>query len=136
MNRSEEFNQLMLYTLSLHDKDFTHQHVVDVFAAQNADSKTKPVKIFFALAGLYLLIEKGYTGRQVQLAHQAMSAKTKNFVTIDLPATRGEISVTDVLNEQEGEKRILMIRKWCNSVWSAYSHEHKKIAEATLSLLF
>ena len=126
MNKSEKFNELTIYTLSLRDEAFIHQHVVDAYTAQNADASTKPMRIFFALAGLYLLIEKNYTGRQVQLAHQKMSSQTGNLATINLPATRGEVSIADVLNEQEGAKRILMIKKWCASVWNSYSSEHEK----------
>ncbi len=61
------YNELSYYTLALRDPAFIHQHIVDAFAAQTADEHTRPIKLTFALAGLYLHVEKGFTGRQVQL---------------------------------------------------------------------
>jgi uncharacterized protein DUF5946 len=60
---------LSAYTLTHSDPAFIHQHVVDAFAAQSADDTTKPITLTFALVGLYLHVEKGRTGRRVQLVH-------------------------------------------------------------------
>lgn len=68
MNTEEQqmYNQLAFYTLSHPDKIFfIHQLVVDAYTAQHADAQTKPIAITFALAGLYLVVEKNYTGKQV-----------------------------------------------------------------------
>ncbi len=70
MTLQEQYYELSFYTLAHPDKDFIHQHIVDAYAAQTASEKTKPITIYFSLAGLYLFIEKDYTGRQVQKAHQ------------------------------------------------------------------
>ncbi len=78
MTSQEQFHELSFYTLSLQDKYFIHQHIVDAYAAQTADINTKPIKIIFSLVGLYLFIEKKYTGREVQLAHMQMA---KNKIT-------------------------------------------------------
>jgi hypothetical protein len=72
-SEQELYNALACYTLSLADPEFIHQHIVDAFGAQRADEKTKPIGVVFALAGLYLYLEKNYTGRQVQLAHIQMA---------------------------------------------------------------
>ncbi len=136
MNNPDKYHELSFYTLSLQDKDFTHQHIVDAYAAQTADKDTKPITLFFSLAGLYLLIEKNYSGRQVQQAHQTMAAKTKAFIQIALPENRGEISVSDVAAVPEGPERILMIKQWCASVWSAYATQQKQVIEATDKLPF
>ena len=73
----KELEELTYYTLNKADRNFIHQHVVDAYAAQNADAETKPITLFFALAGLYLLIEKNYTGKEVQAAHIKMSTRKK-----------------------------------------------------------
>ncbi len=136
MNDSNQFHELTFYTLSLRDKEFIHQHVVDAFGAQNADSNTKPIALFFSLAGLYLFVENKYTGRQVQKAHQAMAAKTKKFIKLNLPGSRGDITIKNVLDEPAGSARNTKIMEWCQSVWSAYADQHQKIREATDQLLF
>jgi hypothetical protein len=64
----DAYDQVRYYTLSLGDPAFIHQHVVDAFIAQHADENTKPIAITFALVGLYLHVEKGFSGQQVQRA--------------------------------------------------------------------
>lgn len=116
MNNLDPYHQLSSYTLSLRDKEFIHQHIVDAYTAQTADSNTKPIALFFSLAGLYLFIEK-------------------NFITIQLPVNRGNISAADVLLAPEGHQRDLMIKRWCTSVWNAYAGQHPQIIKAVNGLL-
>jgi hypothetical protein len=124
----EEFNELSYYTLSHPDTVyFIHQHAVDVFQAQNATSNTKPIALIFSLVGLYLYLEKRYTGRQVQRAHQQLAQNKKTWPLIELPVQRGRITVSDVLETNPGQQRDEMIKKWCNSVWKAYNDSHKII---------
>ena len=54
MTSEAAYHELCYYTLTLGDPAFIHQHVVDAFAAQQADEQTKPIKVTFALVGLYL----------------------------------------------------------------------------------
>ena len=119
--------ELSYYTLAHRDPTFIHQNVVDAFAAQTADANTKPIKITFALIGLYLTVEKGFTGRQVQLAHIQMGKTHKAWPSFDLPRDRGDITVFDVLKAEPGAERDAMIHSWCESVWKAYSASRDKI---------
>jgi Family of unknown function (DUF5946) len=107
---------------------FIHQHAVDAFAAQTADENTKPIKLTFALIGLYLFLEKGYTGKEVQLAHVKLSQNKKVWPSLELPLHRGNITVSDVLQAEAGEPRDLMIKEWCKSVWAVYESWHQAIA--------
>src|SRR3954453_23804420 len=70
-------HELSYYTLAHGALTFIHQHVVDAFAAQDADGDDKPIRLTFALVGLYLHVERGYTGRQVQLAHMALARQKR-----------------------------------------------------------
>jgi uncharacterized protein DUF5946 len=125
----EKFYELSYYTLAHPDPCFIHQHVVDAFAAQRANENTKPIGITFALIGLYLYLEKNYTGKQVQRAHMALASRKREWPKFDLPEPRGEITVGDVLSEPEGDKRDEMIRRWCASVWQAYGDSHAKVID-------
>jgi len=69
MTQHEAYDALCAYTLTRGDAAFIHQHVVDAFAAQSADEATKPITLTFALVGLYLHVERQFTGREVQRAH-------------------------------------------------------------------
>ena len=129
------YHQLAYYTLAHPDKSFIHQNIVDAYAAQNADETTKPIKITFALVGLYLCVDRGFTGRQAQLAHIALAKKRKTWPQIKLPKFRGEITAEDVLKSIPGKERDQAILNWCKSVWDVYSSEHQKISELVKSEL-
>lgn len=132
MNRDElqeKFYELSYYTLAHPDPAFIHQHIVDAFIAQTADVDSKPIAVAFALIGLCLYLEKNYTGKEVQLAHMALARRKREWPKFDLPAARGEIAVTDVLNEPAGPTRDAKIRDWCASVWQAYSESHQEVFE-------
>lgn len=86
------------------------------------------------MAGLYLYLEKGYTGKEVQNAHIQMAKKKKNWPMFELPEKRGDITVSDVLNSSEGNERKHMIQKWCESVWKSYADSHEKVKNLMNSL--
>lgn len=80
----DQFNELSFYTLQHPDQVyFIHQHIVDAYQAQTADQNTKPIALTFSLVGLYLYLEKNYTGRQVQQAHMRMAQHKQTWPTLD-----------------------------------------------------
>lgn len=131
----EKFYELCYYTLGHPDPSFVHQHVVDAFAAQHADESTKPITLAFALIGLYLYVEKGYSGRQVQRVHMLLARRRKHWPMFSLPDRRGAVTVDDVMNLPPGPARDRMIRAWCASVWDAYRESHGRVAELVESAL-
>jgi len=135
MTAQEQYEELSFYTLSLQDEDFIHQHVVDAYSAQTAKADTKPITVFFSLAGLYLFVEKNYTGRQVQTAHLQMAKKPKEYPKIIFPESRGSVTVKNVLDAPPGSERDKVIRQWCVSIWKAFSDQHEAIISLTEKLL-
>jgi hypothetical protein len=123
----EIYNELAIYTLSLGDKEFIHQYMVDTFAAQHANKDTKPITLAFALVGLYLHLEKGYSGKEVQEAHMQMAKEKQDWPVFPIPQFKGKIKIKDVMNTEPGEKRNEMINKWSKSVWDAYKDSHHQI---------
>ena len=115
------YDALAAYTLTLGDATFIHQHVVDAFAAQHATEATKPITVAFALIGLYLHVERGFTGRQVQRAHMMLARRSRTWPTFGLPDTRGALTAADVLTAPAGRERDRAISAWCAAVWSAYA---------------
>jgi hypothetical protein len=127
MTPQEAFYQLSYYTLSHQPDEFIHQYIVDAFAAQMANENTKSITINFGLIGLYLHLEKGYTGKMVQKAHMQLATYKHKLPQIVLPENRGEVTVFDVLNTPEGDERDKMIEEWMKSVWSAYADNYQLI---------
>jgi hypothetical protein len=123
------FEELSFYTIQHGAPSFIHQHIVDAFAAQTADEHTKQIKLTFALVGLYLHVEKRFTGRQVQLAHMKLACEKEPWPALALPEERGAITAADVLAAPAGAERDKMIHQWCASVWEAYSGNRPIIAD-------
>ncbi len=126
---SDAYNELCAYTLSLGDPEFIHQHVVDAYAAQHADARTRAIGITFALVGLYLHLEKGFTGRKVQRAHMEMARTKRRWPALPLPRDRGSLTAIDVLAAPPGPERVKAIDAWCASVWDAYRESRDTIAD-------
>lgn len=120
MSQLQAFHELCLYTLVHGGAEFIHQHVVDAFAAQDAQAEENPIRLAFALVGLYLHLERGFTGREVQRAHMQLARNKEAWPRFPLPHTRGEISATTVLAAPLTE-RDAMIHAWCRSVWTAFT---------------
>ena len=129
MTLEDANNELCCYTLTHSDPSFIHQQVVDAFAAQNADAHTKPIQLTFALVGLYLHVEKQYTGRQVQRAHMKLAQQKRLWPSFALPDDRGSITAADVLAMPAGAERDQAIHTWCASVWEAYCNSREGVAE-------
>ena len=126
---SDAYNELQAYTLAHGDPTFIHQHVVDAGAAQHADERTKPIGLTFALVGLYLHVEHGWTGRQVQRAHQHLAQRKQAWPSFALPQLRGSMRAADVVAVLPGPERDRAIDAWCESVWHAYRDHHHAVAE-------
>jgi len=125
----EAYDELSFYTLAHSDPAFIHQHIVDAFTAQHADATTRPIGIAFALAGLYLHLERSYSGREVQRAHMRLTKAKARLPLFDLSNDRGAVTVTDVLRAPPGPKRDAAIHTWAASVWSAWSPAHQSVAD-------
>jgi hypothetical protein len=91
MNSDDDaYDELCAYTLTRGDVEFVHQLVVDARTAQQANATTKPIGIFFALVGLYLHVEHGWTGRQVQRARPTAGAVAGRAATQRARGDHGE----------------------------------------------
>src|ERR1041385_3029257 len=125
----ELYDELACYTLAHGDPSFIHQYIVDAYAAQHPDEKTKPIGLAFALVGLYLHVERNYSGKEVQRAHMKLAKKKKQWPLFELQKERGSIGVGNVMAAKPGTDRDNAIRQWSASVWGAWSASHAKVAE-------
>jgi hypothetical protein len=130
------FYEITNYTLSKNDPGFIHQLVVDAYAAQHTGERTRTITTVFALVGLYLATEKGYTGKQVQQAHIKIARVRKDWPRLEPPAYPSKITVMDVLMADTDEKKVGMIKMWSESVWESWEHQHVWIRETTIRMLY
>jgi hypothetical protein len=123
----QAYHELCYYTLAHPDPAFIHQHVVDAFAAQHAAAESKPIAVAFALIGLYLHLERNFSGREVQDMHVRLAHRRRAWPCFELPRHRGELTVHDVVAAPPGADRDVMIRNWCGSVWDEWKQEREAI---------
>jgi hypothetical protein len=127
----DAYHHLSAYTLTLGDPDFIHQHVVDAWAAQHATPQGKPIGLYFGLVGLYLHLERGRTGREVQLAHMQLARVKREWPTFTLPEDRGRVTAIEVMRADPGDDRARAIDRWCSSVWEAFEAQHDEVRQST-----
>jgi len=125
----DAYDELRYYTLAHRDPEFIHQHVVDAFTAQHANVQTKPIALTFSLVGLYLLVERQFSGRQVQRAHMELARHKQTWPVFSLPVERGLITCVDVVAVPVGIERDRAIHAWCASVWEAFRESHVTVGE-------
>ena len=122
--------EVSAYSLALRDVDFIHQLVVDAYCAQHAGPTVKQIGIAFALIGLLLTFERGYTGRQVQRAHMRLGNKSKVWPRFEPPQARlaaSCLTVQDVVQSPPGDARNAMITQWGKAVWDIWQPEHANV---------
>ena len=71
----DAYEELYIYTMGR--PSFVLQHAVDAFVVQTATANTRPIAIVFGLVGLYLHVEKQFSGRRVQKAHIEVARKSR-----------------------------------------------------------
>ncbi len=125
----------MCYTVAKQDREFIHQYAVDTYAAQHAGGTTRNITVFFGLIGLYLAIERGFSGIQVQQAHMKIARIQKEWPQLVPPERPASITVLDVLQAPEGEDRDAMIRQWMAAVWENWKNRQGWVREVTDALL-
>jgi hypothetical protein len=121
------FFELSGYTITTGDERFIHQHVVDAYAAQHAAENRKPIATSAGLIGLYLFVEKGWTGRQAQRAHMELGNRMKEWPAFAPPPQPASVNVASVLGAPPGEPRDRAIAQWARAVWANWKHEHRRI---------
>lgn len=131
----ELFGELSAYTLSHGDPRFIHQHAVDTWQLQHAMVSKSNIGIAFSLIGLYLALEKGYTGRQVQLAHMELGRTKRSWGDFEIPSSRAALTVADVLQAEPGSVRDARLMQWAAAVWANWNYAHARTAETCLRLL-
>ena len=125
------YNEMTGYTIAAAqtraDDRFIHQHLVDAYAAQHASDTQPPITAAFALIGLYLACEKGYSGRQAQRMHMLLAKRSKHWPRFSPPASAGALTVQDVLRAEPGPPRDDALMRWARSVWQGWSAQHARV---------
>jgi len=119
------YDEVYLYTMGR--PGFILQHVVDAFAVQRVNDDSKTIGLVFGLVGLYLHVEKQFSGREVQRVHMELGRRKGGWPRVYVPEDRGSMTVADVLAASVGTERDAAIDNWCRSVWTAFGANRETI---------
>jgi hypothetical protein len=128
------FNTLSYYTLAQQDSLFIHQVAVDAYTAQHAGLKSKPMTVYFALAGLYLVNERDFTGRQVQRVHMALAQRPREWPEFEALRERDWLTVQHPVAAPDESRRDAILA-WSRSVWEAWKADEGQVAAALRAYL-
>lgn len=118
------YGELSAYNLSRGDPNFTHQLAVDAYGAQHSGPETAAITTAFALIGLCLAVEHGFTGRHVQKAHMGLARHRRPWPRLERSNQAWTYTVGDVLRAAPGDRRDAMLRTWAQDVWSGWAAHH------------
>ncbi len=128
------YDRVLAYTLSLQDTFFLHQIAVDAHMASHLTAEMRPVAGAFSLLGLCLFVERGYSGKRVQLAHVQLAERRRKWPQFGRPPQSSVMTVLDVLAAPPGESRDGAIREWGRAVWAAWRPEHARVRALLASI--
>lgn len=129
------FSDLSCYTVAKQDPEFIHQHAVDAYEAQHAGGNARPITAAFGLIGLYLALEQGFSGREVQRAHMRIAKLRKDWPRLEPPEERAALTVVDVLAAEPGPERDAVLMRWAAAVWAGWAPRHAWVRETTDALI-
>jgi hypothetical protein len=122
-------NEMSYYTLAHGDPRFIHQHLVDAYGAQHVRPSKSTIGAALTLAGLYLAVERSFTGKQVQQMHMLMAKRPNKWPAFSPPGGMGPLTVADALAAEPRVERDEMLMLWCGSVWAAWSRDHERVRQ-------
>ena len=89
--------------------------------------RQQPDRRGVCLVGLYLHVEKQFSGHQIQQVHIKLGRRKREWPSIHFPEHRGSMTVVDVLAASAGPARDMAIEDWCRSVWTSFGGNHQTI---------
>jgi hypothetical protein len=104
-----------------------HQLTVDAYAAQHPGPQVPAISVPFALIGLHLVLDEGWSGNAVRAAHQALARRASRWPRFQAPDQRGAMTAADVSTAESPTRHAEMVRAWAACVWRAWEPEQAAV---------
>lgn len=113
------------------DPDYypVHRMSVDCYAIQHpgTPSPQSIQSVGTHLIRLSLFLEGGLNQNQANNAMLKAIKQKENFVWLEPPESRGEITVIDVVDANSAKEHIKLVKQWAESAWEAWSIHHSTV---------
>jgi hypothetical protein len=105
-----------------------YQLTVDAYAGQHPGEPERRTiqSVALHLMTLAMVIEDGLDPRQGPRLHKRM-VRVGGFEWLEPPATRGRLTVLDVLEAKTAREHERLVRAWAADVWEAWSAHHRSV---------
>ncbi len=96
--------------------------VIDAYAVQHHGiAERRAIQSVNAhWVALYLQLEKGFTGEQVNVALQRVLKFANEFVWLEPPTPNGTMTIADVLKAGNPEQQANAIENYARDIWNAW----------------
>jgi hypothetical protein len=64
-----------------------------------------------------------------------LARRSKTWPRFTAPSRAGAVTILDVMQAPPGDKRDAALRRWGQSVWQAWSHEHERVRSLFESIM-
>jgi hypothetical protein len=116
-----------------------HQLGVDTYGTQHAADHDRSIRVAYSIVGLYLSIERGWSGDDVRRAHQRMGKPQPSWPEFRRPDELGGVTVLDVAMAGVRAGSVVghaeAAQRWARYVWDAWSAQHAEVASLASSTL-
>ncbi len=106
-----------------------HQLLVDTYAAQHAGDQTAAITTAFALIGLDLALDHGWTGIEVRDAHQLLAGRYRDWPRFRAPRARAEKTVQDLALAATPREYVEVLDRWARAVWRSWRDMQPHVVE-------
>ena len=112
-----------------------HQFTVDAYACQHVglkEDKRAVNSVNIHLASLYGIFEEGVPISETPKLRSQFSQHYKGrdiLKRLEPPKSFGKLSIYELWNNEDANLHYELAENWARSVWNAWSHQHKMIAE-------
>jgi hypothetical protein len=106
-----------------------HQLTVDTYAVQHAGGIHPDKSVDVHLAGLHLVLERGFAPPSVPRQLQRLADSVDVWPHFAPPNGTGLPTVCDVALADSLENHVRTVREWAEVVWASWSRYHGEVAE-------
>jgi len=106
-----------------------HQLTVDTYAAQHPGSQVPAISTPFALIGLLLTLEEGWSGLAVRAAHGWLAAHHAVWPRFTPPLAFGALTAARVADARTPEVHARLVEAWSAATWAAWAQQHTAVRD-------
>lgn len=114
-----------------------HMLAADAYPAQHpgVPGRQSSQSVWVHLVGLCLSLEHDFDGLASARAKARLAVPGATFDWLEPPASRGTMTVFDVLVTETIEDHRAAARRWAESVWAAWAEHHAAVRDRAATLL-